>query len=203
MKRGILAAIRLREFSALRKRIRVSWRPDGTARMSLLTSNGLRQIGKIETRTAGSAKGAINWVEIDPRFRGMGLSTKMYGEAMKRAPRGRLVSDNTQYSGGAAVWNKLQRNKGYSIRENATADTTDFLGGGAGGIASMNDRPLFVGRINDAARMQWAKNQLDERSLQKFKPRSNKEYFSANLRLRELASALRSRLVVSVVPGPR
>ena len=91
----------------------------------------------------------------------MGLATKMYGEAMKQAPRGRLVSDNAQFDGGYAIWNRLQRNKGYKIRENPKAD------GAEDGFLSRDKRPLFIGRINPAATKQ-----------------SN---LSAKLRLRELA----------------
>ena len=157
------AKLRLREFSALRKRIRVEWRPRAVGdpisigRVASMKLGG-REIGRIES----TGLGQIKWSEIDPRFRGMGLATKMYGEAMKKAPRGRIVSDNAQYAGGAAIWNKLQRNKGYKIRENPKVEGSyDF-----DGIASIDQRPLFIGRINPAAR---SKN------------------LSAKLRLRELA----------------
>ena len=174
------AKLRLREFSALRKRIRVKWHSDGSARMTIPNAyGGVNEIGRIETSVSSQRAanvGQVKWVEIDPKFRGMGLATKMYGEAMKSAPRGRLVSDNTQYGGGYGVWNKLQRNKGYKIRENPKID-----GAGFDDLISRDGRPMFIGRINPAARKQ---NNL-----------------SAKLRLRELASALRSRLVVSVVPA--
>ena len=156
--------MRLREFSALRKRIRVKWHADGSARMAMPNQHGgFNEIGRIETKAPASGViGSVKWVEIDPKFRGMGLATKMYGEAMKSAPRGRLVSDNAQYGGGYGVWNKLQRNKGYKIRENPKID-----GAGFDDLISRDGRPMFIGRINPAARKQ---NNL-----------------SAKLRLREFA----------------
>jgi hypothetical protein len=176
----------MKEFSALRKRVRVKWHSDGSARMTIPNAyGGVNEIGRIETSVSsqrGTNIGQVKWVEIDPKFRGMGLATKMYGEAMKGAPRGRLVSDNAQYDGGHGIWNKLQRSKGYKIRENPKID-----GAGFDDLISRDGRPMFIGRINPAARMQWAQSRLDERSLRSFKPSSSKEYFSAKLRLRELA----------------
>ena len=131
---------------------------------------GFNEIGRIDTTDSSivdwqkqklATRGQIKHAWIDPKFRGMGLATKMYGEAMKQAPRGRLVSDNAQFDGGYAIWNRLQRNKGYKIRENPKADGADD------GFLSRDKRPLFIGRINPAARKQ-----------------SN---LSAKLRLRELA----------------
>ena len=168
---NLSAKLRLREFSALRKRIRVNWHSDGSARMTVPNAyGGVNEIGRIETKN-----GQIKWTEIDPPFSGMGLATKMYGEAMKSAPRGRLVSDTEQLSGGAAIWNRLQRNNGYKIRENPKADLTDF-----DGIASRDRRPLFIGRINPEARKRWARETLPLNDQKKFR-------FSAKLRLRELA----------------
>lgn len=147
--------LRLREFSALRKRIRVKWHPDGSARMTVPNSyGGVNEIGRIQTMAKpssisakrGTNVGQVKWVEIDPKFRGMGLATKMYGEAMKQAPRGRLVSDSAQYGGGTAIWNRLQRNKGYKIRENPKT-----YSGNEDGMVSSDERPLFIGRINPAA----------------------------------------------------
>ena len=168
---GFSAKLRLKEFSALRKRVRVKWHPDGSARMTIRDQHGgFNEIGRIETTDSSivdwqkqklATRGQIKHTWIDPKFRGMGLATKMYGEAMKQAPRGRLVSDNAQFDGGYAIWNRLQRNKGYKIRENPKAD------GAEDGFVSRDKRPLFIGRINPAARKQ-----------------SN---LSAKLRLRELA----------------
>ena len=154
----------MKEFSALRKRIRVKWHADGSARMAMPNQHGgFNEIGRIETKAPASGViGSVKWVEIDPKFRGMGLATKMYGEAKRSAPRGRLVSDNAQYGGGYGVWNKLQRNKGYKIRENPKID-----GAGFDDLISRDGRPMFIGRINPAARKQ---NNL-----------------SAKLRLREFA----------------
>jgi hypothetical protein len=115
---------------------------------------GFNEIGRIDTTDSSivdwqkqklATRGQIKHVQIDPRFRGMGLATKMYGEAMKQAPRGRLVSDSAQFDGGYAIWNRLQRNKGYRIRENPKAD------GAEDGFLSRDKRPLFIGRINPAA----------------------------------------------------
>jgi predicted GNAT family acetyltransferase len=173
--RNFSAKLRLREFSALRKRIRVKWHPDGSARMTIRDRHGgFNEIGRIETTDSSivdwqkqklATRGQIKHTWIDPKFRGMGLATKMYGEAMKQAPRGRLVSDNAQFDGGYAIWNRLQRNKGYKIRENPKAD------GAEDGFLSRDKRPLFIGRINPTARKQ-----------------SN---LSAKLRLRELAGKFR------------
>ncbi len=147
---GFSAKLRLREFSALRKRVRVKWHSDGSARMTIPNAyGGVNEIGRIETSVSskrGTSIGQVKWVEIDPKFRGMGLATKMYGEAMKGAPRGRLVSDNAQYGGGYGVWNKLQRNKGYKVRENPKID-----GAGFDDLISRDGRPMFIGRINPAA----------------------------------------------------
>jgi hypothetical protein len=115
---------------------------------------GFNEIGRIDTTDSSivdwqkqklATRGQIKHVQIDPRFRGMGLATKMYGEAMKQAPRGRLVSDSAQFDGGNAIWNRLQRNKGYEIRENPKIDEA------GDGFVSRDNRPLFIGRITPRA----------------------------------------------------
>ena len=183
--KDLSARLRLREFSALRKRIRVKWHPDGSARMTIRDQHGgFNEIGRIETTDSSivdwqkqklATRGQIKHTWIDPKFRGMGLATKMYGEAMKQAPRGRLVSDNAQFDGGYAIWNRLQRNKGYKIRENPKADGVED------GFVSRDKRPLFIGRINPAARKQ---NDL-----------------SAKLRLREMARGDYAIPVVEAILG--
>ena len=124
------------QFSALRKRISVRW----TGNKAQMTLRKVGMIGGIETKG-----GKNSWVWIDPKYRGMGLGTKMYGEAMRQAPKGRLASDNAVLEGGEAIWNKLARSKGYRVRENASWPAD-------GGIVAVKEkRPIFVGRITPKA----------------------------------------------------
>ena len=65
-------------------------------------------IGDVAANVVGST-------QIDPKFHGMGLGKKLYGEVMRRQPGGLLASDNDVSGEAARVWQGMPRRK-YRLR---------------------------------------------------------------------------------------
>jgi hypothetical protein len=74
----------------------------------------------LDGQTVGSMLldgGVVSAVRIDPKFRGMGLGKKMYGEVMRTQPKQTLTSDSTVSDAARGVWGSLKRNPSYKIEE--------------------------------------------------------------------------------------
>lgn len=132
---------RLTEFgSALRKRVSVDYVP-GSAQATMRVG-GVRA-GRMSFVTrkdspVGTPR-SISYVEIDPRFRGLGLATKFYGEVARRNPAQAIKSDTAIMDTG--VWSRMARKGKWKITENPRVDW-DGVGAVAHGKA-----PVYVGRL--------------------------------------------------------
>lgn len=75
--------------------------------------------------------GRIGESQIDPKFQGMGLGKKMYGEIMRRMPEQTLKSDYRTVSGRAAkIWEGMEKRPGYNLKKGPQQPsvTKDHLG---------------------------------------------------------------------------
>lgn len=61
---------------------------------------------------------------IKPKYKGMGLGKKMYGEVMRRMPKQHLKSDNTVSHDAIRVWKGMKKRKGYKVWENPGSTET-------------------------------------------------------------------------------
>ena len=102
---------------------------------------GFELIEKASKKSVGSLnlKPGTNLVEkssIDPKYRGLGLGRKLYGEAMRRLPGRTLGSDISGYVSDPAIKMWESRKRGWQVRE-----------------ASDNNprKPLFTGSLPSKA----------------------------------------------------
>jgi hypothetical protein len=72
---------------------------------------GNQRIGKVTFKSPG----VIGSTEIDEGFRGLGLGRKMYGEAARRAPGGRLISDGSVSPEAQNVWQSMMRRPAHGV----------------------------------------------------------------------------------------
>lgn len=104
--------------SALRRNVFVVMKnlAGGNKRFSLFLKGRPKEIGYLETRSS-SVEGVpmISYSKIDKKFRGLGLGRKMYGEAMRRLPEGRLLSGVSVSPYAQRVWSKLKNNPSYKV----------------------------------------------------------------------------------------
>jgi len=102
--------------SALRKRITVHSKPSANPAITVHTLKmGDRTVGRL---SAGARPGAdqIHTSWVDPKFRGMGLGKKLYGESLRRTPDGTLMSDPFSVSPAARrVYSSLSKSKSYAV----------------------------------------------------------------------------------------
>ena len=110
--------------SALRKRFSLRPTEQGfeafvgnTPAGHLLTRPG-RQTGETEVRHS----------QLEDRFRGLGLGRKLYGEAMRRLPEGKLNSGQSVSPEATGVWQKLMQNPSYDVTVNPVAQLVDREG---------------------------------------------------------------------------
>jgi hypothetical protein len=75
---------------------------------------GNQNVGKLVTGPAG-AQQAVRLSYLDPKFQGMGLGKKMYGEAMRQMPGGTLRSDDAMSDAATGLWTSL-KNKGRAVQ---------------------------------------------------------------------------------------
>jgi GNAT superfamily N-acetyltransferase len=103
--------------SALRKRITVQ--PGSSANPAVNTLSltlGGKTVGKLASHVRYDGKDVINTSWIDPKFRGMGLGKKLYGEALKRSPGGTLLSDSSVSAAAERVYGSMSRSKSYKVK---------------------------------------------------------------------------------------
>lgn len=75
------------------------------------------QMGDKVIGDMGIADGAVYHTQIDPKYKGLGLGKKLYGEVMRRQSGQALKSDEMVSPQVAAVWRRMQGTKGYSVVE--------------------------------------------------------------------------------------
>ena len=113
--RGFVDEIEKIAGSVLRSRVRVvpfhysASHPHGFRLML-----GERQIGLAVLKPG---KAQIQGIEIDPKYRAMGLGRKLYGEIARQMPDQSLASDFGTSPSAAAAWRKMQASPGRSVRE--------------------------------------------------------------------------------------
>jgi predicted acetyltransferase len=116
---------------------------------------GDKRIGsvKVEQRFTNPHDWKVIDSEVIPKFRGMGLGKKMYGEVMKDMPGGNLASDITLSTAAAKIWEAMGRKPGYTLakgKQGVRKTNFEILGkehGKMPGIASMDSRPLYRARL--------------------------------------------------------
>jgi hypothetical protein len=60
----------------------------------------------------------VSLSEIAPKFRGMGLGKKMYGEVMRRMPKQQMASDTLMTDASTRVWRGMPGRGGYTMMRN-------------------------------------------------------------------------------------
>jgi hypothetical protein len=86
---------------------------------------GDKTVGSMETYAGGSAD-SIKSSWVDPKFRGMGLGKKLYGDVLRQSPGGALFSDSSVSSRAERVYQSMaKRPKSYSVT-NQTPDPESF-----------------------------------------------------------------------------
>ena len=126
--------------SALRSRIRIVQYAHSKAHpKGFKLMLGDREIGSatLKSKRPGGVPAQIQGIEIDPKFRGMGLGRKFYGELMRMMPGQTLASDVGVSSSAAGAWRSMQR-RGTTVRE-ALPNIKDVQG------------PQFIGSLPQAA----------------------------------------------------
>lgn len=72
----------------------------------------------------GSPEGALRRVvesELDPKYRGMGLGSKLYGEVLKATPGHALESDSQVSELASRVWERMGKKRGYEMSKHPAA----------------------------------------------------------------------------------
>ena len=64
--------------------------------------------------------GQVEWSKIDPKYQGLGLGKKMYGEVMRRQPGQKLQSDDILSTESTRLWRSLKKNPKYNVQEGKT-----------------------------------------------------------------------------------
>lgn len=101
--------------SALRSRIRLAPYLHGGSMPGFEVMLGGDRVGSVVLKK-GSKVGAdvgaqVQGMELDPKFRGMGIGRKVYGELMRRT--GTLSSDVSVSPSATSSWKKLLKNPSY------------------------------------------------------------------------------------------
>ena len=112
--------------SALRERVKLVSRSTANPMMTRHTMRlGGKTVGSMETY-AGHSADSIKSSWVDPKFRGMGLGKKLYGDVLRRSPGGALFSDSSVSSRAERVYQSMaKRPKSYSVI-NQTPDPESF-----------------------------------------------------------------------------
>lgn len=131
--------------TALRRLIKLVPQPSrltpGRVRHNLML--GGKEIGGISGDHLPSGF-QISYSEVDPRFKGMGLGKKMYGDLLKQLGGKPLLSDATVSPEAQRVWQSMAKRPGsYTVRTNPAAQIVP-------GFTAMAD-PTTVRMANTAA----------------------------------------------------
>jgi hypothetical protein len=121
--------------SRLRRGFRlVSYEPRGGSQTHHFYLGGKR-IGKATTSELAAAVNPsdvgvpkVREMEIDPKYRGLGLGRKAYGELMRRTPEGTLLSDYDVSRPARRVWERLKATPGYDIEGPRPLGSTVYRG---------------------------------------------------------------------------
>ena len=102
--------------SGLRERVKLVSRSTANPQITRHTmSLGGKKVGSMETH-AGRLADSIKSSWVDPKFRGMGLGKKLYGDVLRKSPGGALFSDSSVSPRAERVYKSMaQRPKSYSV----------------------------------------------------------------------------------------
>lgn len=131
--------------SALRKAMHISMQPSGWPGA---TDMVMRHAGELVGHVTLNGN-QVAASSIQPKYQGMGLGKKMYGEAMRRMPGQTLQSDATLTPASHGLWKALEKNKSYSVQKNPALEREGHLMSPSGG-------PIFKGSLPEKAAIKVA-----------------------------------------------
>ena len=104
-----------KEASRLRENVSIETKADPSGLKEYVASIGDKRIGNMLVSDIKGKGSTVAHSYLDPKYRGMGLGKKLYGEVMRRQPEGVLYSGPAMSDDALRVWDSLKANKGYAV----------------------------------------------------------------------------------------
>ena len=87
---------------------------------------GRKKVGSMAALITPGKGAQVFQSEINPRFRGLGLGKKLYGEVMRMSPEGSLISDVSVSEAAQRVWRGMKKRKGYEFIETTLKNLKEY-----------------------------------------------------------------------------